>query len=264
MIPAHVVETLVRIGNDPVTETPEIAALLDTLRPYSGINREHWSTWDQTTEHMSTESLVALARGLTLAERYLRWNGGSVAAVIWVFRQIQQRDNELANKAADWILPRTRNMYVPYGRQNRGAQSAEEYRRATRVREVKIEAGIVSEQESETRAAVERSVRERQRHKASVDRNTVVRTRFLEDLRRRTTVEQLLLLANDDVYSAEFYPTCLADAATNDVISTLDEQMKIRLLTKLKGKKRGPWRSFKRRLLSTMSKTPWDREKWFH
>jgi 4-aminobutyrate aminotransferase/(S)-3-amino-2-methylpropionate transaminase len=67
---------------------------------------------------------------------------------------------------------------------------------------------------------------------------------------------------------AEFYPTCLADAATSDVISALSQSVRLQLLRRLKGKRRGAWAACKRRLLDTLKsgkpdwRSPWDRPRW--
>ena len=78
-----------------------------------------------------------------------------------------------------------------------------------------------------------------------------------------TIEEQLHRLATDELYSIEFYPISIADAATEEVVNSLDEETRLALCKNLKGKKRGPWSKFKRRLLSTFASSPWDREGWF-
>ena len=212
---------------------------------------------------MQTGDLVALTKGLTLAENYRRWIGGSVAAVIWTFRQIQRRDPALADEVADWILPLTRNPWVPYGSQNHGARSVEEYRSAEQIRAERISAGFAEVKNNEENAKVDKHIRKTQRIRSATDRDSDIRESFKADLNQMTIKDQLRHLAADQAYSVEFYPTCIANAATEEVVNSLDEDTRLALWKKLKGKKRGPWSKFKRRLLSTFSSSPWDRRNWF-
>ncbi len=261
MIPPNVVRILIEIGTtgDPKANADH----LEALKPYDSINREHWTAWNAVTDAISTEDLVALTRGLTLAESGNGWIGGSVAAAIWTFRQVEKRDPTLADELANWVLPRTLNPWVPYGRQNHGARSVEHFRREEQRRAEQISFGIAEEQKGKGMAEAERQARKAQRERSARERNSDIRESFISALNRLTIEEQLLRLASDEAYSVEFYPTCIAESATEAVIKSLNDETRITLWKKLKGKKRGPWRTFKRRLLSTFSYSPWDRKKWF-
>ncbi|MEI6541658.1 MAG: hypothetical protein WCO86_19365 [Planctomycetota bacterium] len=263
MIPSQVVETLIEIGNGcegPVLS--ELSAKLDSLQRYDEINREHWSAWDQVTGAMPLDRLIGLAKGLTLAEDFLNWAGGSVAAVIWVFREIQKRDDKRANEVADWILPRTQNPYVPFGRLNFRARTSDEYHRSRQWRSDYIAARLVEENQIVMRVRAERTVRQQKRQWASQNRRSELRTLFRVELKQKTITEQLLQFADDQVYAPEFYPTCLADAATPELIHSLDDATILKIVTRLKGPRRGPWKNLKQRLLSKLSEVPWDQEKW--
>ena len=65
-------------------------------------------------------------------------------------------------------------------------------------------------------------------------------------LEKKTLIEQLIQLTQDNYYPAEFYGTCIPDHATRDFIQTLDKELRSALLIKLRGKQRGPWAAFKR------------------
>src|SRR5437867_3678626 len=124
-----IVAKLVGFASRADLDDPEETSCLEEFRQRSDINRLHWRDWDQVTESLSNEELVHLLKALTVAENRLTWLGGSVAACIWVFRELERRDLLLSLQLADWILPRTGNPYVPFGRPNFGARSVEEYRR---------------------------------------------------------------------------------------------------------------------------------------
>ena len=140
----------------------------------------------EITQPMQTDDLVALTKGLTLAEKHHGWIGGSVAAVIWTFRELQRRDSTLADEVANWILPRTSNPYVPYGCQNHQARSIEEYRKATQWRTERIHAGLADEKASEDRAKAERVKRSEQRKRSSKERDGEVRKRLIAELDQLT------------------------------------------------------------------------------
>jgi hypothetical protein len=211
---------------------------------------------------MQTDDLIALTKGLALAEKYLGWAGGSVAAPIWTFRELQRRDSTLADRVANWILPRTTNPWVPYGSQNYGARSVEEFQNAKQRNRERIDLGLARQKESEAEAKAERRLRREQRRRSSIARGEI-RNRIVEGLAHLPIDEQLRLIAMDSTYSIVFYPTCIANGATDSVIQSLDIDTRLALLQKLKGKIRGPWSRFKRRLLSAFPNCPWDRPGWF-
>lgn len=264
MIPRNVVEALIEIGKSGDPNEPATVAFLDSISDSDSVNREHWRDWEEVTNLMPTIDLVFLTKGLVIAEHYHRWCGGSVAAAIWTFRQIQRRDLAIAVEVADWILPRTRNPWVPYGRQNHGATSSSEHRSIERQRAECISSGLAAERASQERAETERRIREAQRKRSAHDRHSDIRQQLIVELSNLTIEEQLCRLGKDAQYSIEFYPTRIADAATEEVLKSLDEPTRLALWIKLKGKKRGPWSKFKRRLRSTFESNPWDRPNWFH
>ncbi len=120
MLEPELIQRLIVIGNaeSPHEGNPE--GLLDSVGPLDHINRLHWREWDLVTQALPNDDLVALVKGLTLAELHHRWSGGSVSSVIWTFREVQRRGPELSEALADWILSRTRNPYVPFGTHNHG------------------------------------------------------------------------------------------------------------------------------------------------
>ena len=269
MINSDIICKLSELGNSN-SESPELFILIDSLRDSGFVNRLHWKEWNSAAGSMRTSDVVTLAKGLTLAEKYLReWSSGSVSAVIWVFQEVRRRDIKLSQELADWILPRTTNPYVPFGTQNHGAKSCAEYRLAESRRREIIHKGIKEQEIREKRAKAERKLRMQQRSRSTQDRNTEKRIKFLADLKALTIQEQLRQLAGDTVYSVEFYPTCCADETTSEIIASLDTETKLALLEKLKGKRRGPWSKLKKLLLSWFQggricrSTPWDSEPWF-
>ena len=268
-VPPETINLLIEIGESPNNDS----AIINLLRPIKHqdfINRLHGDKWKKISRDLATTELIALVRGLTLAEKLLRWSGGSVSAIIWTFREVESRDYEAAQKLADWVLRRTNNPYVPFGGQNHGAKSLSDYRLLSTIHRNKISEGIKKQEESEKISEEFKLKRKYQRNKSAKHRNSEIRKDFIKRLLQKDLTEQLKQLANDQKYSVEFYPTRIANQAKLDFLKTLDEKLQNALLEKLKGKHKGPWGKLKRNLLDIyrsekrLRPTPWDRAPWFY
>jgi len=269
-IPETAVNILLEVGHRCATGDEDVAALLQQVAPFDAINRLHWSDWDLASQRLATADLAALVRGVTIAEEgLLGWSGGSVSAAIWVFRKLQERDAVLAEEMADWVLRHTTNPWLPFGTQNFGACSLAEYRNRSAHRQQQIKEGLDAQEASERRAAEFREKLTRQRHRAAQLWRTETRAAFLRTLEALPIPEQLAQLARDQEFPPQWYPTKLASAATPDVLAQLDEDIRLALLEKLKGRHRGPWGSFKTRLRASLGDkwggraSPSDRKPWF-
>jgi hypothetical protein len=270
MLDAELVGQIIGIGRSATNDgETEVLRRIEPLAPYDAINRLHWREWDAITQTLPTDDLIALVKGLTLAELHNRWAGGSVSSVIWTFRELGRRSAEFNDELADWILARTNNPYVPFGTQNHGAKSLAEYRAATSLHAAAIADGLAAQESSERNARDERKVRKQQKSRSAEARKTLGRALFLAKLSKLPLAEQLKQLAYDQNYSVEFYPTRLADSVDEATIHSLDKETRIALLAKLKGRRRGPWRRVKKLLFSAFREsewdrtTPWDRVRWF-
>jgi hypothetical protein len=257
MIPLEVIPILIRIGNSADLDELLAAQLLNSIGKFDAINRQ-WQAWDEIIKPMRTDDLVALTKGLTLAESHHSWSGGSVAAVIYVFREIQRRDSTLAYEMANWILPRTSNSWVPFGSHNWSALSVEEYRDAMQRQAERKRDRAANEKAREVRAKAERE-RRRQSYKDRREQKEETRKKLITELTRLTIEDQLRHLATDTTYALELYPTCLADAATEPILKSLAEETRLALWKRVKERKRGPWKTFNGRLLCTLSFNPSDR-----
>lgn len=269
MLETDLIQKLIVIGKAESPHEGNAGSLLDSIGPLDHINRLHWQDWDLVTKALPNDELVALVKGLTLAELHHRWSGGSVSSVIWTFREVQRRGLQLSEPLADWILSRSDNPYAPFGTQNHGARSMAAYREAASLHAAAIANGLATQESNERRARDERQTRQQQKSRSAQDRKRPERALFLEKLRELSLTDQLRQLADDPTYSVEFYPTRLPDSVDEATISSLDVETRIALLAKLKGRHRGPWRRVKKMLLSAFRErdwdrtTPWDRKRWF-
>jgi hypothetical protein len=125
-IDAHTLARLIALGRDPDIDNPFVVHRYEDLRYRDAINRLGWQHWETAIQDMLVDDLVALVKGLVIAERRFEWAGGSVSAVNWALRVLQRRDFSLSETVADWILRRSANPYAPYGSYNRGVVSRQQ------------------------------------------------------------------------------------------------------------------------------------------
>lgn len=255
-IPEAALLNLLEIGRRYKDCEDMIRPLLKQVSTFDEVNRLHWSEWDSVTRLMGTPDVLALFRGLVLTEKRLRWSGGSVAGAIWVFRELDHRDSSLGSAAADWALENSDNPWVPFGSDNLGARSSAEYRDRKAARQLQIQASLAAIAESERRAAEWRSRVREQRMRAAELRRSPDRAAFLKELSALPIPAQLKRLSCDQEFPVEWYPVRLVGAATTQILLELDQNVRLALLDKLKGRHRGPWSTFKRRLRESFSSPP--------
>jgi hypothetical protein len=127
-LPPAVVNDLIALGSLEDSPSDKRDQLLARLKPFERVNRLGRDRWNEVADRLSEVELGNLVRGLTAAELELHWCGGSVAGVIWVYRHYETRFPDRAEELADWVLARSENPYVPFGRMRAGARSVAEYR----------------------------------------------------------------------------------------------------------------------------------------
>ena len=252
-IPKHVLDELIDLGRDDNTDAPlDAGSSLDHLVPYDHINRLHWEAWDAVTEGLSIEDLVALVRGLAIAEKQLRWCGGSVSAVIWTFRTVEWRDKAQADQLADWILQYSDNPYEPYGSNRGSARSVAEVNRQNEARRARSEAHAEREKRQKEQAAIRRRDRAvaTEEHSRSQAVRSTERAELLTDLGKADPRAKLQHIASDTEHPLSWYPNTWADL-TDVEVSELPVDLVDALKDRLADRKRGPWRRLYRRLIGT-------------
>lgn len=109
----EIIDLLIEAGKMGNPFCEQALTLIAPLREKDEINRLHWQEWNKFTENMEVQDLVSLTKGLTVAERHFQWIGGSVAGVIWVYRMLYSKDQEVAEKVGTWVKVNTNNPYAP-------------------------------------------------------------------------------------------------------------------------------------------------------
>lgn len=246
-VPELAVRTLIEIGRQDPTYGP-LDDLVAALADLGWVNKLHWSSWNAVTDQRSNDDVLALFRGLIIVERRLRWTGGSVSAAIWVFRALSDRDDPRCDAIADWALKNSDNQWVPFGSSRGAARNLVEYREQSAEKSKRRTKNLAIATLANQAAREWRATSARQKALTAEQRRGPARLSFLEQLGSLPISAQLDQLANDVQYPVEWYPVSLATAATTDTLASLQPDVRLRLVQKLRGKRRGPWATFKQRL----------------
>ena len=253
MIETHIIRVLIHIGTDCNVPGELNHRDIALLKSYEHIDRAGLDAWGKATKDLRNEEVIALIRGLTIVERELRWCGGSVSPVIWLFRNLESTvDISIYEELADWILKITHNRFLPFGSNNFGAESFADYKKMVfRRRSIQL-AAKKKRKTSEEDARNQRIIRASQRERSANDRYSSIRQQLIQEFSQLSIQEQLGRIATDEVYSVNFYPTRSAKAATSSILESLDYDLLLSLRMKMKGKHKGPWGSFKKRLMRVL------------
>ncbi len=268
----HTIDTatvmrLVELGRCADIDTPATLDRFKDLETRSGL-RGGGDYWETAAQLLDTADLVALVKGLTVADEHLGWRAGSVAAAIWVFSVLAERDPYAALElVGKWIPAHSTNGYVvdmvgtvpPIDWERlclraAGATAAElKERDAERRRQVMSRAA--SEREREKRAEAERQVRAEQKAHAERERLEAHRRRALERRTHleawlgRSAAERLHQVAVDTEHRVEWYPAEWAEV-DESTMRALGEETRAALAQRLRDLKsrRGPWKNLRDRL----------------
>jgi uncharacterized FlaG/YvyC family protein len=263
-LPEKIRDTLIAIGQAArAGEEPSVADIA-SLRPHDSINRARPEFWKDATADLSDEEVGNLTCGLAYVEAQLRWLGGSVSGVIWLFQALVARGASitLLDDISGWVIEHTKNPYNPFGTQvSLGASTYSEYQSLSSSRAVEIGKCIQSDSELEERAEVERQLRREMAAAGADARSSEVRTRIIESFETLTLTEKLEKISSHPTFPPQFFHTSIADAATQEVIDSLPSEVQVELARRLKGKRKGPWGSFRKRLTKSLGPI-WNKKPW--
>ncbi|MBU2521184.1 MAG: hypothetical protein KKD50_03025 [Proteobacteria bacterium] len=259
----EIIKHLISVGQDIANGAtlPD----LSSLKRCDHINRMGTETWKSEAAHLTNAELISLLIGITYVERELKWEGGSGASAIWLFYLLLARDItiEQIDETAAWIIENTRNTYIPFGTiVTLGARNYSEYKKLSQERNVLIQHERERDREIERQAEKQRQKREEKRLYSAQRRSEPERENLIQKLSKMSIRDQLIYISKDDIYAPNFYPTKCAASADISLIESLPEETKHTLVLKLKGKHRGPWGAFKKRLLTVYwpvgNREPWN------
>jgi len=229
---------LICVGNDIENGITPSEHIIDSLKPFAQINmvKESYLAY---ARGLTDLKLIALLKGLTYVERKLGWAGGSVATCKYLFGVILSRglDSEKHNEITNWVLCNSSNTFwSPQGSDFFLHYATPSYAESTRIEtETKIE---------------EREIQKKKHAHIHQCRKEPGRLELIQKLNNMPVTEQLEMISCDDVYPPNFYPTRCAKLANIRVIESLSPETRHALILRMKGKFKGPWGKFKKRLAS--------------
>jgi hypothetical protein len=237
------IKNLIDIG---LSDTSSNKTLFSCFISRDFINRLHWKTWRQFANELNDNELIHLFKGLVKTENEFKWMGGSVAGAIWVYRIIEERNLDRDFKIADFGFANCENPYVPFGNSYYGRRTSKDYfgYRNQKARESILKA----EKYSKVLRRVEGRKEKRKQAIAELRKLTnEERGEILENLKHRysshSILEKLTLMANDDVYPPEYYPSEWIEISSEE-IKTLPIDLIKKLYDKLSTKTMGQWKRF--------------------
>ena len=255
-LPPAVVEDLIALGSLGDGTSAKRDQLLARLKPFDRVNRLDCNPWFEVADMLPEGDLKNLVRGLTIADSQPNWSGGSVAGVIWVFRCYDARFPDKADALADWVLARSENPFVPFGRMRASTRSVAEfkaYQSAKAQRHDQSErAQEDARQHKRIRAAVHRRL-DQERHVLQAA-HSQSRAALTAQLQALPVKERLEHLAWDDLHSLAFYPASLAKV-DRQAFEQLDAGTRRRLLDKLAARRKGAWKKLYDQLVVLLSVT---------
>jgi len=244
IVPALI--ALGRTNNLDAMESHEISA---SIHEAVEINRLHWPWWDAVTRSLSYDDLVSLFKAVVTVERVLNWSGGSVAAAIWIFREMQQRNEVPTDELADWALAHTENHYVPFGTTNLGAKSFNDLRQQREVWQARKSATSVLEKRRADEGARKHAASQ-QAHVVRMAAQCVateLRRTLLARLDELPAVERLCYIAADEAHAVSYYQPVYADVSA-EVLLALEPTTRTKLIERTAESGLSGWKRLHRRL----------------
>jgi hypothetical protein len=243
-IPSDVISRLINIGERNFFDVED----RNFLRSFDWINRLGRDKWMAIANSKDRDNLRTTIMGLVIAEKELKWLGGSAAAAIWLFRCFEKEFPEDAVGLADWVLAnRGANLYLPFGGHSHASNYAEwldeQVQRRGRI-EIHNERQRLQEDDKQVRLE-----RKEILHKERIENSKI---RSNEIAKFNDTLLQLLPEERFREIAVSRFPVevvakdCLANVI--DCLGALDDETKGLLLTKIDRRTSGMWGNIKRQL----------------
>ena len=215
------------------------------------------SSWIRACSSCSSKSIAMILKGLTWAEREYKWRGGSVAGSIWLFHSLARRrfNRRPLAKLAIWIRANTENHYLSSAVSGHASFASDSRAMSEGIaRDIPTELTPLPAQEPQIPKIPPGLPLSQRIQNATTARCTQARKDAIAALDDLPLIEQLQRIAEDPQYPPHFFPTRIADAAREDTLAALSLEVREALARNMKGRRRGPWGSFKRRLMESLGR----------
>jgi len=248
VIPLATIGRLIEAGGSNNLGDPAWVASFSDLGACSAINTHGWQTWYPVTESLTDSEVECVIRALTHCEKEFHWLGGSVSAVIWTFKALENRGTTDVSALAEWVLRTSNNPWVPFGSDRGNARSLEEIRLANAARSARRLATKQAEDRRHENADASRLKRGNEHNAVRADH----RSRWerlvgeLEPLASGDRIRGLLHVEGSIAMSS--FPESWASAISADDLATFSSAELATLVKRLASVDRGEWKALRRRM----------------
>jgi hypothetical protein len=203
--------------------------------------------WEKITRDLAQGECELLIQGFVIVERELKLLGGSVSAVIKMFRCYEERFAPDHIELANWVLENRGKgqRWIPFGGQTE-AENYDEY--LVEEQESRLRYQFHKDTQSRQQKAKER--RKRERFSKSLDRQKEQTKRAAQvreinsNLKSLSISDRLQVIVSSDIPLEAVSQDLLLDAP--DTAASLELELKSKLIQKIGRRKRGIWGRVKR------------------
>ena len=240
------INDLIKIGEvEKITQSQ-----LESFQRRDFINRQHGDTWRSLMSGKSDTELIAIYKALILLEGELNWIGGSVAAAIWIYKIIQQRNLDVDYELANFGLQNCTNPYIPFGSSYYGPRTILEYMQYSREKAKQKAAKSYKYEKLLERVEGRKQKRSQaiaQLRNLTFEERGQIRKDLMDKYKSASISERFELIANDEKYPPEYYPMEWIDVSKDEILK-LPIKLVEALFDKLSTKTKGAWKRFAQNL----------------
>lgn len=251
----------------------DLAKHLQAMKEYPYVHAIHMHTPFLWIRNLSWENAVALLKAVVrLEEAKISQGGGSVSAIIGVYKILEEWDPVQAMEAAAWVVKKSRNPWAPFGWRKTRALFEKVLKTSSNNEEAwqQLKEAMACENERQVLAAQKRQSEDEEAAKRRTmldeiarrlheERLTVqharseARKKLVQELEKVSLTQRLEHIAWDDTRPLSFYPDEFAQGTLQEIMN-LDPHTRERLFIKLRELRSGPWRRF----LIQLQKQQWE------
>jgi hypothetical protein len=239
------VMALLAAGQHLNLDRPETLGTLERFHRWYEINIRR-QNWDGVVERLALSELILLTQMLTVLEREFQWSGGSVSIVISLMQNLRSREPRIAALLADWVVQRTNNPYLPFGRQGWIISRPQVNLRAARDEAARYSAETCERWEAQRLARLE-GERQAKALATEAEEAKALYITGAQAAGQRTSVDLLRYVALDRNHHIEFFPKAWARVSRDDLLQR-DPGVRAALAERLGRMRSVTWRRLCKRL----------------
>jgi len=251
----------------------DLAKHLQALKSHPYVHSIHMHTPFLWMRKLLWEDATALLKAVVrLEEAEITHGGGSVSAIIGVYKVLEEWDPVQAMEAAAWVVKTSRNPWAPFGwRKTRALfqvvlktspnnhEAWAQLQEAMASEEKRQVLAVQKRQSEEEEAAKKRKMLDEISRRIHEERVAVQHARsdarktLIQALEKISPQERWEHIAWDDTRPLSAYPDTFAQGSLREIMN-LDPHTRERLFIKLRELRSGPWQRF----LIQLQKQQWE------